>query len=78
MMARPDFEQAVQTRLERKPFQPFIVELDDGDRFFVGQREAIMYRGGTTAVFFAPDGNFDFVDCEAVRQIWDVSIAAPA
>jgi hypothetical protein len=69
MMSTADFEQKMQALLHRKPFQPFLIELDDGEQWVVGQKEALMYLGGDTGVYFRPDGSFDFVDCQAVRRV---------
>lgn len=68
MMTPAVFEQKLRHLLAKKPFQPFIIEFDDDDRFVVGEPEAIWYHDGGSAVYFRLDGSFDFVNCEAVRQ----------
>jgi hypothetical protein len=77
-MTSTQFKQGLQGLLQRKPFQPFVIELDDGEQWVVGQREAIMYHEGGTAIYFRVDGSFDFVDCETVRQFLELTIKARA
>jgi hypothetical protein len=72
-MTRAGFEQALQKQLQRKPFQPFVIEVEDGDRWVVGEREALMYQEGGTGIYFRLDGSFDFVDCDNVRQILELT-----
>jgi hypothetical protein len=72
-MTPTSFEQALQKQLERRPFQPFVIELLDGERLVVGQREALMYHDGGTAIYFRLDGSFDFVDCENVKQFLELT-----
>jgi hypothetical protein len=66
MMASADFEKALKTQLQRRPFQPFRIDLDDGRQFVVGESQALSYYEGSTALFFGPD-TMDFVDCVAVQ-----------
>jgi hypothetical protein len=76
-MTRGNFEQAMRNLLNRQPFRPFVIEFDDGERWVVGQPEALMYSDGGTAVFFRQDGSFDFVDSEAVRGLLELSAVTP-
>jgi hypothetical protein len=73
-MTTASFEQRLQTLLGRKPFQPFVIELEDGEHWVVGQREALMYQDGGTAIYFRLDGSFDFVDSHNVRQMLELTI----
>ena len=75
MMTRASFEQGLQTLLKRQPFQPFIIEFDDGERWVVGEPAALWYQEGRTAVYSRPDGSLHFVDCEAVRQFVELTPA---
>jgi hypothetical protein len=77
MMMRKTFEQAMQALLRRKPFQPFVIELENGEQWVVGQPEALFYHDGATAVYFRPDGSFDFVDCENVKQLLELTTKTP-
>lgn len=77
-MTRKDFEQAMHTFLRRKPFKPFVIEFDDGQQWVVGQPEAVHYYTGDDALYFRPDGSFDFVDCENVKQLLELTTAPSA
>ena len=66
-MTVAEFEKALRDLLGRKPFQPFRIDLEDGRQFVVGQREALWYQQGGSAIFVGPDADLDFVDCVAVR-----------
>lgn len=77
MMTRKSFEQAMQAFLRRDPFRPFVIELDSGEQWVVGQPEALFYHDGGTGVYFRPDGSFDFVDCENVKQLIELTTAQP-
>jgi hypothetical protein len=78
MMASPTFEQAMQTFLHRRPFKPFLIELDDGEKWVVDKPEAVFHYLGGTAIYFRPDSSFDFVDCVSVKQLLELPTAAPA
>jgi hypothetical protein len=64
-----DFQKDLRAFLDRKPFKPFLIELDDGETFVVGQPAAVNYREGETALYYHADGNINFVNSEAVRRI---------
>ena len=68
-MKTVEFQRSLRTFLDRRPFKPFLIELDDGETFVVGQPTAVNYREGETALYFHTDGNMDFVNSEAVRRI---------
>jgi len=75
MMHAPIFDQLVRERLERKPFQPFVIEFDNGNRLVVEQREALMAPSYGNTIYFGPNDDLTFVDCVAVKQFVE---AAPA
>jgi hypothetical protein len=77
MMKREDFEKAVSSLLHRQPFRPFVIELDSGERLVVGQREALGHYVGS-ATFFRPNGDFDFVEPEDVKQLLELEVVPPA
>lgn len=77
MLAKTAFEQALRARLQRQPFQPFVIEFDDSDQWLVEKREALFYHAGDSAMLFHADGSFDFVDADNVKQFLDVA-AAPS
>jgi hypothetical protein len=77
-MNRENFEDGLTLRLRRSPFQPFVIELNEGDQWVVGQKEALFYYAGDSAMYFRPDGSFDFVDSENVKQFLDLAVVRPA
>ncbi|HXG10750.1 MAG TPA: hypothetical protein VNK04_13415 [Gemmataceae bacterium] len=76
-MARPTFEQAMRALLQRKPFQPFAIEFDNGEQWVVEQPEMLFYYTGDSALYFRPDGSLSFVDCDNVKQLVELP-QAPA
>lgn len=78
MITRETFEQTLRSFLKREPFQPFGIEMDDGRRFFVGDRDAVFYHQGGTAMYFHRDGEMDFVDAEGVRRFIELVEKASA
>jgi len=78
MMKRVDFERALRSRLDRKPFEPFIIELEDGSRLEVRQKQDLSFYVGDSATYLRPDGSFDFVDRDNVLRILDLSPATPS
>src|SRR5262249_22083617 len=75
MMRRAVFDQTVRTFLERKPFQPFAIEFEEGDRFVVDKPETLMFPKFGKTVYFRQDGSFDFVDSENVKQLLELHTA---
>jgi hypothetical protein len=72
MMTREGFQQAVDAFKHRQPFQPFVIELEDGRRFVVGDPKALhCYAGAGT--FHHPNGDFDFVDSEYVKRLIELT-----
>ena len=67
-MTSARFQQLLDTLMNRKPFQPFTVQLQGGDRFEIDHPRATVVRDGV-AVFLAPGGVPVWVDHESVNQI---------
>ena len=67
------FEETLDALMAIRPFKPFTVELNTGQRFEVDHPGATAWRDGA-AVFRAPGGVLIFFDHESVNQI----INAPA
>jgi hypothetical protein len=79
MMSVEAFENDLKNRLQRQPFQPFVVERIDGLRLKVLKPKMLWYPlGGKSAIFFWEDGNMDFVDCAGVSRIDDLNEPAAA
>jgi hypothetical protein len=72
MMHGPIFDKELREKMEKKPFQPFVIEFDDGRRLVVNRPEALMFPSWGNTVFFHGDGNLDLVDCELVKQFVDL------
>lgn len=78
MMPRERFEENLKALHQRRPFQPFVIEFDGGDRFVVGQPEALMYGGGDSAMFFGPGSSINLFHSEAVNRLIELKEAASA
>lgn len=77
MMKRSQFEEALHVRLRRQPFQPFVIEFEDGERWVVEKRENLSYYTGDSALYSREDGSLSFVDRDNVKQFLDLA-AAPS
>jgi hypothetical protein len=75
-MIYQDFDRAMKEKLHREPFRPFVIEMDDGRRMVVTERQAVHHYVGPALLFY-PDGNFDFVDAESVKQLLDLEAVEP-
>jgi hypothetical protein len=71
MMTPETFAKELRAKLDRKPFQPFMIELEEGGPWYVTSREAVHYYVGHNAVVFH-DNDMDFVECENVRRFVDL------
>jgi hypothetical protein len=78
MMKRVQFEQALRSRLDRQPFQPFLIEFEDGSRREIRQKQDLSYWKGNDALYVHPDGSWEFVDRDDVAQILDLTPVSPA
>jgi hypothetical protein len=78
MMPAEAFEQCLRGLLGREPFQPFVIELDTGERFRVESKKSVLYREGGTALYFHPDDDMDFVHCDGVRRFIEPAEKASA
>lgn len=76
-MTAENFQAALNALRQRKPFQPFTVELVSGDRFEVDFPDAVMSRDGV-AVFFRPGGALVLFDHQSVSQFIGEQNTAPA
>jgi hypothetical protein len=75
-MTRENYQKAVDAFKQRVPFQPFAIEMEDGRRFVVEDPQVLhCYAGAGT--FLHPNGDFDFVDSEDVKQLVELT-AAPS
>lgn len=72
MMHAPIFDKDLREKMEKKPFQPFAIEFDDGRRLIVNRLQGLMFPSYGNTAFFSDDGNLHLVDCEAVKQFVDL------
>lgn len=77
-MTNQEFEATLLSRIKAVPFQPFVIEFDDGDRVVVGQPEALSYIGGPSAIFFDPRSQGMLFHSVAVSRVIDLVPAASA
>jgi hypothetical protein len=67
-MDRENFDNAVRTLKNRRPFRPFTIALVDGERVEVDHPDALAIRDGV-ALFASPGGVPVFLDHEGVSQV---------
>jgi hypothetical protein len=63
-MSKYDFERQLRDLLGRKPFEPFVIIVDDGRNIFVDE-PAVAFNAGR-AGFIPHEGPVEFFDCENV------------
>lgn len=68
-MGRSEFENQLRGFLDKKPFQPFIIEEDDGEQILVTNRQAIGSVTHDSALFFDANENMRFIDCDNVIRM---------
>lgn len=71
------FEESLRSLLRRRPFQPFPVELINGETFTVDRPDAVSLGGGA-AGFIAEDGEIYFFDSGNVRRLGNEINGTPA
>jgi hypothetical protein len=74
MMKRVEYERVAREFLRREPFQPFVIEYEDGRRFVVEQRQQLP----DPTWYIRRDGEFDFLDNEEVLRVVELDKAATA
>jgi hypothetical protein len=62
------FEPTMRTHMRRKPFQNFVVELEDGRQLLVDVPHAAGFDGGS-ASYIDADGEIHFFSYDEVRDI---------
>jgi len=67
-MDRDIFDQTMQTFKHRKPFRPFTVAMENGDRLEIDHPEALVLRDGI-AMFAGPGGVPSVFDHEGVTRV---------
>lgn len=70
-MTADDFYRTMIEKLDREPFQPFVVEMNDGSRVQIDEADSVAIRGGL-AICTTKEALFVRVDNADVRQIVDV------
>lgn len=77
MMKLIQFEECLQRFLRRRPFQPFVIELEDGKHFLISRKEELSYYAGDSALYVAADGSMQFIDRDNVVRISEQTVATP-
>lgn len=67
-MNRQDFQQTIEECVHRVPFQPFVIDLSNGERIVVRDPTAFTCQAGAAA-YVPPDGDLSVFDYHAVREI---------
>jgi len=67
-MVKSEFKRLVVPAKQAYPFQPFEIELEDGEVLRIERREMLRY-GGKAAIFFRPNGGWEIFDHESVRAV---------
>ena len=67
-MDKTEFDRLVILARQADPFQPFEIELEDGDVLSIERRGMLMY-GGKSAIFFRPNGEWEIFDHESVLSV---------
>jgi hypothetical protein len=65
---RIEMETELRRRREAKPFEPFVIELTNGDRVDVDDPEALGFGGGSAGYITSAGDPIDF-DCSEVVRI---------
>ena len=66
-MTQESLEATLRSVLGRRPFQPFILEMDDGRRIAVDDPMALSFGGGSVG-FIGPD-EIHLLRCEQIKDI---------
>ncbi len=67
-MYATNFQQTLAELTQQTPFQPFLVELVNGQRIEVDHPEALAFRN-MRAIFISKEGRAHYFDPEGVNQI---------
>ncbi len=70
-MTADDFYRTMIEKLDRKPFQPFAVELNDGRRVEIDRPKSVSIRGGVAACS-TRESIYVRVESNDVKQIIDI------
>ena len=67
-MTLDNFHGTLEAFLNRVPYEPFVVQLINGERYEIDHVKSIAYRDGP-AVYFKPGGGMVIFDHKGVNQI---------
>jgi hypothetical protein len=70
-MTAEHFEIAIDALMAQRPFKPFTIELNTGERFEIDGHGILLWKGGAPAVFKVPGGPLAFFDHDSVNKITD-------
>ncbi len=69
-MKHQAFYEAVKAFCQRTPFQPFVIELEEGEPLVVRKPEQI---SGYAGLYFPPNGSLVLIDQENVLRVVELS-----
>ena len=67
-MTAENFETSIDALMEFRPFKPFTIELNTGERFEVDSPGTLLWKG-SPAIFKIPRGRLAFFDHDSVNKI---------
>ena len=77
-MTAEHFETTLETLMALRPFKPFTIELNTGQRIQIDHPGALLWNRTDTSIFRSPGGPLVFFDHDSVNQIInDLAHAAP-
>ena len=71
-MTAESFDDAIRTLKSRQPYQPFVIELNGGERVEIDHPRVIVQRESGVAVFLSPGGVPIWFDHNSVLRIHGV------
>ena len=66
-MSAEQFENEIRSLIRARPFQPFLVVLEDGQTLHINKPKAAINAGGAGVV--DADGEIHLLECEQVREL---------
>jgi hypothetical protein len=75
-VTRQNFERALRGFVQRRPFQPFLIEFVSGDRLTIRHPEAVRFHG-EVVLYLSPDRAYRAFDSTSVCQLLDLPAGTP-
>ncbi len=68
-MTADNFDDAINSLADARPFRVFVIELHGGTRYEIDHPRAVINKNGV-AVFLRPGGGFVYFDHDSVNQVF--------